>query len=52
MQIIVEWFWDYKLWAVQGLIGALVKDCCSAEFISLRTDRKRGRAAIKLTSSC
>jgi len=38
--------------AVKSLIGFLVQDCCSADFASLRTNRKTGCAVIELTDFC
>ncbi len=36
--------------AMQNLIGFMVKDCCSAEFASIREDRKTGCSIIELAN--
>ena len=38
--------------AMQNLIGFMVKDCCSAEFASIREDRKTGCSIIELANVC
>lgn len=38
--------------AMNGLIGFLVKDCCGAEFASLREDEVSGRSIIELSNCC
>jgi DNA-binding transcriptional ArsR family regulator len=34
--------------AMRGLIGFMVKDCCSGEFASIRQDKKTGASIIEL----
>ena len=41
---------DFEL--VRDLIGFMVKDCCSADFASIREDRKTGCAIIELGDLC
>ena len=38
--------------AMRGLIGFMVKDCCSVEFASIREDSKKGRSVIELSDTC
>ncbi|MFM1897038.1 MAG: hypothetical protein RLZZ385_2112 [Pseudomonadota bacterium] len=38
--------------SVQELIGFMVKDCCSAEFASIREDKARGLSVIHLSTCC
>jgi DNA-binding transcriptional ArsR family regulator len=38
--------------AMRELIGFMVKDCCSAEFASIREDKKSGCSIIELASCC
>ena len=37
---------------VNGLIGFLVKDCCSTEFASIRVDSASGSSIIELADCC
>ena len=37
---------------VQDLIGFMVKDCCSAEFASIKEDRNTGCSTIELKNCC
>ncbi len=37
---------------MRDLIGFLVKDCCSVEFASIRTDKKSGCSIIELADCC
>ncbi len=37
---------------MRDLIGFLVKDCCSVEFASIRTDKKSGCSIIELANCC
>ncbi len=37
---------------MRGLIGFMVKDCCSSQFASLREDKKSGRSIIELANCC
>lgn len=37
---------------MNGLIGFLVKDCCSTEFASIREDKKKGCSFIELNNCC
>lgn len=38
--------------AMRGLIGFMVKDCCSADFASISEDKKTGSSIIKLSNCC
>ncbi len=38
--------------AMNGLVGFLVKDCCSVEFVSIREDKKKGCSVIELNNCC
>lgn len=38
--------------AMRELIGFMVKDCCSAEFASIREDKKSGCSIIELANCC
>ncbi|MGB5324157.1 MAG: hypothetical protein WBN40_01865, partial [Pseudomonadales bacterium] len=38
--------------AIQNLIGFMVKDCCSAEYASIREDRRKGCSIIELADYC
>jgi DNA-binding transcriptional ArsR family regulator len=38
--------------AMRELIGFVVKDCCSAEFASIREDKKSGCSIIELANCC
>ncbi|MDZ4729559.1 MAG: metalloregulator ArsR/SmtB family transcription factor [Xanthomonadales bacterium] len=38
--------------AMRELIGFMVKDCCSAEFASIREDKKSGCSIIELANYC
>jgi len=38
--------------AMGNLIGFMVKDCCSAEFASIREDEKAGCSIIELADCC
>ena len=38
--------------AMQALIGFMVKDCCSAEFASIREDKRKGCSVIELADYC
>lgn len=37
---------------MRDLIGFMVKDCCSVEFASIRTDKKSGCSIIELADCC
>lgn len=37
---------------MQDLIGFMVKDCCSAEFASIREDKRKGCSVIELADYC
>jgi len=37
---------------MRDLIGFMVKDCCSVEFASIRTDKKTGCSIIELADCC
>lgn len=37
---------------MQNLIGFMVKDCCSADFASIREDRRKGCSIIELADYC
>lgn len=37
---------------MQDLIGFMVKDCCSNEFATMRTDKGKGCAVIELANYC
>ena len=37
---------------MNGLVGFLVKDCCSVEFASIREDKKKGCSVIELSNCC
>lgn len=37
---------------MRDLIGFMVKDCCSAQFASIRTDKKTGCSIIELADCC
>lgn len=37
---------------VQDLIGFMVKDCCSAEYASIREDKRTGCSTIELMNCC
>ncbi len=37
---------------MQNLIGFMVKDCCSAEFASIREDKRKGCSVIELADYC
>ncbi len=37
---------------VRGLIGFIVKDCCSEDFASIREDEKKGCSIIELNQCC
>ena len=45
-------FYSANFEAVTGLIGFLVKDCCSPEFASLHEDSVSGGSIIELASCC
>ena len=45
-------FYAANFEVVRGLIGFLVKDCCSDEFASIRDDKKKGCSIIELTDCC
>lgn len=38
--------------AMHELIGFMVKDCCSAEFATIREDRDMGSSVIELANCC
>jgi ArsR family transcriptional regulator len=38
--------------ATRNLIGFMVKDCCSADFASIREDSKTGSSIIELVNIC
>ncbi len=38
--------------AMRGLIGFMVKDCCSADFASIREDKATGASVIELANCC
>jgi len=38
--------------AMRELIGFMVEDCCSAEFASIREDKRKGCSVIELADSC
>lgn len=38
--------------AMQALIGFMIKDCCSADFATVREDKKSGCSFIELTNIC
>lgn len=37
---------------MRDLIGFMVKDCCSAEFASIREDKRKGCSIIELVDCC
>lgn len=37
---------------ITGLIRFMVEDCCSVEFASIRSDKKKGSSVIELANCC